>query len=136
MSATARFLDRFGLAHPIVQAPMAGVSTPELAAAVSNAGGLGSIGLGASPPASARGMIEATRALTDRPFNVNVFCHPPALRDAGREAAWLAHLAPLFAELGAPPPERMSRRSGMALISAMGMERRSPAGASSRMVAV
>ncbi|WP_204315042.1 nitronate monooxygenase, partial [Klebsiella pneumoniae] len=48
MSATARFLDRFGLAHPIVQAPMAGVSTPELAAAVSNAGGLGSIGLGAS----------------------------------------------------------------------------------------
>ncbi|GBU20121.1 MULTISPECIES: nitronate monooxygenase [Methylobacterium] len=107
MSATARFLDRFGLAHPIVQAPMAGVSTPELAAAVSNAGGLGSIGLGASPPASARGMIEATRALTDRPFNVNVFCHPPALRDAGREAAWLAHLAPLFAELGAPPPESL-----------------------------
>ena len=40
-------LDRLGVELPIVQAPMAGVSTPELAAAVSNAGGLGSIGVGA-----------------------------------------------------------------------------------------
>ena len=49
-------------------------------------------------------MIMDTRAMTDRPFNVNVFCHAPAVRDAQREAAWLAHLAPLFAELGAAAP--------------------------------
>lgn len=98
------FLADLGLSHPIIQAPMAGVSTPALAAAVSNAGGLGSLGIGASTVAQARQMIEATQALTDRPFNVNVFCHAPARRDAAIEAAWLRHLAPLFAEVDAAPP--------------------------------
>ncbi|MBN26684.1 MAG: nitronate monooxygenase [Alteromonadaceae bacterium] len=86
--------------HPIIQAPMAGVSTPELAAAVSNAGGLGSLGVGANSVPQARQMIEQTRALTSRPFNVNVFCHEPALRNEAQEAAWLEHLKPLFMECG------------------------------------
>ncbi|PLY45341.1 nitronate monooxygenase [Janthinobacterium sp. ROICE36] len=107
MSSSQRFLDRLGLQLPIIQAPMAGVSTPNLAAAVSNAGGLGSLAIGAGSVAQARQMIEDTRALTDGPFNVNVFCHAPAARDAGREAAWLAHLAPLFAELGAAVPAEL-----------------------------
>jgi nitronate monooxygenase len=94
----------FNLAHPIIQAPMAGVSTPDLAAAVSNTGGLGSIGIGASTVAAAQRMIEETRARTSGLFNVNVFCHAPAQRDAAREAAWLAHLTPLFEEFGAVPP--------------------------------
>jgi nitronate monooxygenase len=68
----------FNLAHPIIQAPMAGVSTPDLAAAVSNTGGLGSIGIGASTAAAAQRMIEETRARTSGLFNVNVFCHAPA----------------------------------------------------------
>ena len=104
MSTSQRFLDRLDLQHPLIQAPMAGISTPRLAAAVSNAGGLGSLAIGAGTVAQARQMIDDTRALTDRAFNVNVFCHAPAARDAQREAAWLAHLAPLFAELGAMPP--------------------------------
>ncbi|MBX3252193.1 MAG: nitronate monooxygenase [Myxococcales bacterium] len=87
---------------------MAGVSTPELAAAVSNAGGLGSIAIGASTVARARDMIERTRALTPRAFNVNVFCHAPAERDEAREAAWIAHLEPLFAELGAAAPTSLN----------------------------
>ena len=61
--------------YPLIQAPMAGVSTPALAAAVSHAGALGSLGLGASTVAQAEAMIVATRQLTDRPFNVNLFCH-------------------------------------------------------------
>ncbi len=69
--------------YPLIQAPMAGVSTPALAAAVSNAGALGSLGLGASTVAQAEAMIVATRQLTDRPFNVNLFCHAPAQRPAG-----------------------------------------------------
>jgi nitronate monooxygenase len=104
MTSIQPFLDRLGLHFPIIQAPMAGVSTPRLAAAVSNAGGLGSLGIGAGTVAQARQMIEQTRALTAGPFNVNVFCHAPAVRDARREAAWLAHLAPLFAQLGAAVP--------------------------------
>jgi nitronate monooxygenase len=97
-------LRRLGIELPIIQAPMAGVSTPEMAAAVSNAGGLGSIGIGAADPESARGMIRAVRALTDRPFNVNVFCHAPAAPDPARETAWASRLAPEFARYGATPP--------------------------------
>lgn len=104
MKPSNDFVAQLGIEVPIIQAPMAGVSTPALAAAVSNAGGLGSLGIGASTVEQARRMIEETRALTARPFNVNVFCHAPALRDAAREAAWLQHLAPLFAEAGAPLP--------------------------------
>ncbi len=59
---------------PIVQAPMAGgPSTPELAAAVSNAGGLGFLAAGYKTPEAVATDIEATRALTSRPFGVNVF---------------------------------------------------------------
>lgn len=97
--------ERLGIRHPLIQAPMAGVSTPALAAAVSNAGALGSIGVGASSVDKARSMIAETRKLTDAPFNVNLFCHQPAHRDARREAAWLHHLAPWFAEFDATPPE-------------------------------
>jgi nitronate monooxygenase len=99
-------LQRIGFRVPIVQAPMAGVSTPALAAAVSNAGGLGSIGVGAATPDHAREMIRAVRAATDGPFNVNVFCHRPAVADADREAAWLERLAPVFARYGAEPPPK------------------------------
>ncbi|MFD1701659.1 NAD(P)H-dependent flavin oxidoreductase [Methylopila henanensis] len=107
-TSTDRFLALVGAAAPIVQAPMAGVSTPQLAAAVSDAGGLGSIAIGASGGKAARDMIAATKALTAKPFNVNVFCHPPAVRDADREAAWLRWLAPLFAAFGAEPPAALA----------------------------
>jgi nitronate monooxygenase len=104
MSASQEFLARLGLQHPIIQAPMAGVATPQLAAAVSNAGGLGSLGFGASTVAQARQAIEQTRELTRGPLNVNVFCHAPAQRDSARELAWVNHLAPLFHQAGAQPP--------------------------------
>ena len=82
-------LGKLGIRLPIIQAPMAGVSTPAMAAAVSNAGALGSIGVGAVDAETARKMISTVRAATDRPFNVNLFCHEPAIANAAREAAWL-----------------------------------------------
>ncbi len=97
MSVFNSFTARLGIS-PIIQAPMAGVATPELVAAVSNAGGLGSLGIGASSVAQAKEMIERTRALTSKPFNVNVFCHTPALRDDSLAQAWLQRLEPLFQE--------------------------------------
>lgn len=100
-------LKRLDLSIPIIQAPMAGVSTPQLAAAISNAGGLGSIAVGATDAPGARTLIDATAALTRRPFNVNVFVHEDPARDAQREAEWLAALRPLFREFGAEPPERL-----------------------------
>lgn len=97
-------LEHLGVSLPIVQAPMAGTSTPELAAAVSNAGGLGSIGLGATDAAGARLMIESLQATTDRAFNVNLFAHKPACPNQVHEAAWIQTLAPLFLGFGAEPP--------------------------------
>ncbi|WP_283808845.1 nitronate monooxygenase family protein [Tardiphaga sp. P9-11] len=92
-----------GIRYPIVQAPMAGVSTPALAAAASNAGALGSLGIGASTVPQARKMIQDTRA--HRQANQRERLLPrTAVRDAAREAAWLRHLAPVFAEVGSPPP--------------------------------
>lgn len=108
MHRQTALLQRLGLALPIVQAPMAGVSSPALAAAVSNAGGLGSIAIGASRHDAAREMIQGTRAATPKPFNVNVFCHAPAVQDPQREAAWCARLAPLFARFDARPPETLT----------------------------
>ncbi|MEJ5977506.1 nitronate monooxygenase [Novosphingobium sp. PS1R-30] len=101
------WIAEFGLSLPLIQAPMAGTSTPELAAAVSNAGALGSIAVGATDAAGARAMIAQTRALTARPFNVNLFVHATPQPDAAREAAWLAELAPLFARYGAVPPQEL-----------------------------
>ena len=108
MSQVKALLDLLSIEHPIIQAPMAGVSTPELAAAVSNAGGLGSLGLGASGVDQARSALRATRRLTSRPINVNLFCHRRATADAQREGKWLAHLAPFFAEFGATPPKALT----------------------------
>jgi nitronate monooxygenase len=103
-----RFLRKLGIELPFIQAPMAGVSTPEMAAAVSNGGGLGSLGVGAVDADVTRQMIAAVRARTVRPFQVNVFCNKPAVADAAREASWLARLEPDFARYGARSPARLT----------------------------
>jgi nitronate monooxygenase len=97
-------LSRLGIDYPLIQAPMAGVSTPALAAAVAEAGALGSIATGASTPAAVAEDIAQVRAATARSFNVNLFCNQPAAPDAVGDAAWLAYLRPFFAEFGAEPP--------------------------------
>lgn len=97
-------LARLGLTHPIIQAPMAGTSTPALAAAVSNAGGLGSLGLGSVDAAKGRAMIEATAGLTNHAFNVNLFCHRPPVHDEARDSRWIETLKPHFERFGAKPP--------------------------------
>jgi len=97
-------LARIGIELPIFQAPMAGTSTPALAAAVSNAGALGAIGVAAETTEGAGRMIRATQALTNRAFNVNVFCHRPATANAAVETTWIARFRPEFARLGVEPP--------------------------------
>ncbi len=89
-----------GVDLPIVQAPMAGVQGSALAVAVSNAGGLGSLPCAMLDPASMRRELAAIRARTDKPFNVNFFCHRPPEPGAEREAAWRLALAPYYAEFG------------------------------------
>lgn len=98
------FLRKLGITLPIIQAPMAGTSTPTMAAAVCNAGALGSIGVGAVDAVSAAKMINDLRAATNLPFNVNVFCHRPPTPSPQRNAAWIACLAPEFHRFDAEPP--------------------------------
>jgi nitronate monooxygenase len=92
---------------PIIQAPMAGVSTADLAAAVSNAGALGSIGVGAVNADEARRMIAAFRARSQRSLHVNVFCHEPAKPNPRLETAWLETLRPHFERYGATAPQEL-----------------------------
>lgn len=96
--------DLLGIALPIVQAPMAGVSTPAMAAAVSNAGGLGNIAIGHLAPQAAAEAIRAVQAATDRPFGVNLFTHATPQFDAEVNRRWLERLRRRFREFGAQPP--------------------------------
>jgi nitronate monooxygenase len=100
----ANLLKRLNIDLPIIQAPMAGVSSPAMAAAVSEAGGLGSLGVGAMDAEGAARMITETRALTPKSLNVNVFTHQPARPDPEVEAAWIERLRPRFEAFGVAPP--------------------------------
>ncbi|WP_221390878.1 nitronate monooxygenase family protein [Dyadobacter sp. NIV53] len=61
--------------YPLVQAPMLGVTTPEMVAAISNEGGLGSLPVGLLSPEATLELIQKTKTLTDKPFAVNLFAH-------------------------------------------------------------
>jgi nitronate monooxygenase len=82
---------------------MASATTPEMVIAVSNAGGLGSLPSALYTEAQLRAALEAVRAGTSRPINVNFFCHAEAAHDPARQAAWQRRLAPYYVEAGLDP---------------------------------
>jgi nitronate monooxygenase len=98
-----RLIDLFGIEHPIVLAPMAGPSRPDLAAAVAEAGGLGSLACAMLTPEQGRIEMLKTRQLTNKPLNANFFCHTPPKPDAGRERAWRERLRAYYVEQGLDP---------------------------------
>ena len=88
------------LRYPIIQAPMAGVQGSALALAVSNVGGLGSLPC-AMLTADALGQeLETLQAQTNKPYNVNFFCHTPTEASAEREVIWRTALSAYFEEYG------------------------------------
>jgi len=98
-----RLIDLFGIEHPIVQAPMAGAMDADLAAAVSVAGGLGSLPAGMLSREGLRDQFAKFRARTDKPVNVNFFCHQPPELSNAREARWRDRLAAYYREFGIDP---------------------------------
>jgi nitronate monooxygenase len=98
-----KLLRLLGIDSPIVQAPMAGVDTPALAVAVSKAGGLGSLACALLSPAQIRDAWQAMRRQTDRPLNLNFFCHAVPARSAAQQLQWQQLLAPYYAEFGIDP---------------------------------
>jgi len=98
-----RLVEMLGIAHPIVLAPMAGAMDWELAAAVAEAGGLGSIPAAMLDAARLRDQVAKFRARTKGPVNLNFFCHRPPVPSNAREVAWRERLAPYYREFGIDP---------------------------------
>jgi nitronate monooxygenase len=94
------WIDELGLKAPIWQAPMAGSQHHALAAAVCQAQGLGALPAAMLTPEGLRENMAAVRAQTDRPFQVNFFCHTPPVADAQALSAWAQALGPYYRELG------------------------------------
>jgi nitronate monooxygenase len=107
-----RFLDLVGVELPIIQAPMVGPKG-DLTASVSAAGGLGSLACAALTPDQVRAEVATIRQRTDKPFNLNFFCHVPDAPTAEREMAWRSRLAPYYREFGLDPtsPITMANRA-------------------------
>ncbi len=102
-----RLCDLLGVEHPIIQAPMLGSCTPDLASAVANAGGLGSLGCGVKPADTVRREVEAIRARTNRSINLNFFVIRPERTDPTVLKSARQRLKPWYEELGLgdPPSE-------------------------------
>lgn len=99
------FLQRLGIEHPILLAPMAGSGgTPELAAAVSNAGGLGAWGGAYSKPEEIAATIRRLRQLTSRPFNINLFAGGYETDRGIDPQPMLGIMAEAHSKLELPPP--------------------------------
>jgi len=101
--------DLVGIEYPIIQAPMAGgPTTPELVAAVSAAGALGSFGHAYTAAETMRTDAAAVRARTARPFNLNLFTAPvPVEAPPDQQRAAIAAVRPLFEQHGLAVPERV-----------------------------
>jgi nitronate monooxygenase len=97
-------LKELGVIYPIIQAPMAGGDTPELVAAVSNAGGLGSLGAAYLDPSQIARDIRRIRLLTDKPFGVNLFAGGYEQPMAADQGPMLAVMQEIHQALGLPPP--------------------------------
>jgi nitronate monooxygenase len=98
-----RLIALFGIEHPIVLAPMAGAMDAELAAEVSQAGGLGSLPCAMLTPAQLGDQFAKIRARTSKPVNLNFFCHTAPVRNNARETRWRDRLKPYYEELGIDP---------------------------------
>ena len=95
-----RLRDLLELDLPIIQAPMAGANGYEMTAAVSGAGGLGSLPCAMLGLDKIRAEIGMIRRQTDAPINVNFFTHKPPDPDPGRDMAWRKELCNYYHELG------------------------------------
>jgi nitronate monooxygenase len=99
-----RLIDLFHIELPIILAPMANFAGLEMAIAVAEAGGLGSLPCAALDPGLIGAEVAVFRSRTRKPLNLNFQCHVEAPPDPDRDRAWLERLAPYYAELGVKAP--------------------------------
>ncbi|KSB91467.1 2-nitropropane dioxygenase [Caulobacter vibrioides] len=102
-----RLIDLLGVEAPVLQAPMAGATTPAMAIGAARGGGLGALACAQYTPDQARAAIAEFRTAVDAPLNLNFFAHNAPAADPARLLAWRARLAAYYVEAGvdpAPPP--------------------------------
>jgi len=105
MHASTALLQRLKIVHPVIQAPMAGGGdTPDLVAAVSNAGGMGFIGAAYLTPLQIIAAGKTVREKTQRPFGINLFAPSASPGSPKNMELALRRVAPFFEELGLPAP--------------------------------
>jgi nitronate monooxygenase len=98
-----RIIDLFKIESPILLAPMAGAIDAEIAIAVAEGGGLGSIPCAMLSAEKAREQVNIFRQRVRAPINLNFFCHKAVDADPAREVIWRRRLAPFYSELGLDP---------------------------------
>ncbi|MVM32800.1 DUF561 domain-containing protein [Spirosoma sp. HMF4905] len=108
-----RIQNLFGIELPILLAPMAGSGSSEMAIAVAEAGGLGSLPCALLTAEQIRHEFTRIRQHTSRPINLNFFCHKPPQVDVNRESGWKKRLEPYYYEFGIDPqaPTPISNRA-------------------------
>lgn len=100
MAPRASIQELLGISLPIIQAPMAGVQGSALAISVSRAGGLGSLPCALLSTEAMHKELSTIKSQTDKPYNVNFFCHTQPELDNAREATWREALSPYYTEYG------------------------------------
>ncbi|HEX7814499.1 nitronate monooxygenase family protein [Dyella sp.] len=98
-----RILSLFGIELPVIQAPMAGSTTPQMVIAASEAGGLGSLPGASLSVEQMKTALDQIRAATAKPINLNFFAHQSPQPDPVGQLAWRSLLAPYYVEQGLDP---------------------------------
>jgi nitronate monooxygenase len=111
MEKMDRLTKLLGIDAPIVQAPMAGSAGLDMAVAVAEAGGLGSLACAALNAQGLHDLLQAAARATNKPLNFNFFCHEPPEDNPAHDAAWLEKLSPYFDEISLDKPPSLQMRS-------------------------
>jgi len=109
MTIRTPICDMFGIEHPILLAGMGGVSYAELCAAVSNAGGFGTLGMAGRAPNEIRDEIKKTRDLTDKPFGVDLLAAVPESLERTADIIIEGGAKAFISGLGVPPPHLVKK---------------------------
>lgn len=101
--------DLLGIEHPILLAGMGGVSFAELCAAVSNAGGFGTLGMAGRSTSEIKEQLKKTRALTDKPFGVDLLAAVPESLERTADIVIEGGASAFISGLGVPPPHLVKK---------------------------
>lgn len=130
MSFRTPICDMLGIEYPILLAGMGGVSYAELCAAVSNAGGFGTLGMAGRSLEETKDEIRKTRDLTDKPFGVDLLAAVPESLERAADAIIEGGAAAFISGLGVPPPHLVKKfhEAGLKVMNVCGTVRHAKAG--------